>query len=313
LPLRRRARPDAETARAAADAQQASIQALASGGLPIRAEQRLTAPGAPYASDLSVAELAVGKRFGVTPLAQVMGSSVYHVGWQRQPGSSWLTQGGSQELSTLSEAWNEARRLAFDRLLREAALVGASTVVGLDIGVGAHDWMAGAVEYVVFGTAVRETEIADEPVLTNLSLQDYAKLRQAGYRPAGLFGSSGVFYVVSSWSQQNAQTGWGRWANQELPDFTRGIYEAREVVIGRTSAAARTTGAVGLVGVSLSHDVREVEIGGVGGRRTDLIVTTHALGTAIAAGVSPGAAAAPRIALDLQLSSSKDHLLGGAR
>jgi hypothetical protein len=56
-----------------------------------------------------------------------------------------------------------------------------------------------------------------------------------------------------------------------------------------------------------------VEIGGVGGRRTDLIVTMHALGTAIAAGVSPGAAAAPRIALDLQLSSSKDHLLGGAR
>src|SRR5436309_754792 len=76
-------------------------------------------------------------------------------------------------------------------------------------------------------------------VLTNLSVQDYWLLRRGGYRPAGLIGASGVFYVVSGWQQQQAQRGWGAWANQELSDFTQGVYDAREVTIGRLTRQAR--------------------------------------------------------------------------
>ncbi len=298
---------------AAADAERASVDALAGGGLPARAEERLSATGVPYTSDLSVAELAVGKRLGASPVAQVMGSSVYHVGWQRSPGNSWFTQAGSQELSVLSEAWNEARRLAFRRLELEAALVDAHAVVGLDLSIGGADWMGGAIEYLVFGTAIREADLVSGTVLTNLSMQDYAQLRSAGYRPAGLFGASAVFYVVSSWNQQNVQTGWGSWTNQELRDFTRGVYDAREVVIERLTAQARATDATGLVGVSLSHDIREVEIDRGGSARTDLIVTMHALGTGISAAAPAGMLPATRVALDLSRSPRRDHLLGGAR
>jgi uncharacterized protein YbjQ (UPF0145 family) len=278
----------------------------------LRAEERLSAKDSPYTSDLSVDELAVGERLGVTPVAQVMGSSVYHVGWQRSPGNTWFAQAGSQELSVLSEAWNEGRRLAFDRLRQEAALVGAHAVVGLDPSIGAREWMAGAIEYVVFGTAVREPGLASDTVLTNLSLQDYAQLRGAGYRPAGLFGASAVFYVVSSWSQQSIQTGWGSWANQELRDFTRGLYDAREVVIERVTAQARAARAAGLVGVTIDYDIREIEVDR-GGSRTDLIVTMHALGTGIAEADPAGALPPTRVAVDLGRSSGRDHILGGVR
>jgi uncharacterized protein YbjQ (UPF0145 family) len=313
VPLfRRGARPDAAAAEAAAQVQQASVDALAAGGLPVRAQERLSA-GLPYTSDLSVNELAVATRLGVTPVAQVMGSSVYHVGWQRSPGNRWFAQSGSQELSVLSQAWNEARRLAFARLEQEATLAGAQAVVGLDLSIGAHDWMAGAIEYLVFGTAVREPALVSDTVLTNLSMQDYVQLRAAGYRPAGLHGASGVFYVVSSWSQRNVQSGWGSWANQELREFTRGVYDAREVVIERMTAQARAAHADGLVGVTLAYDIREVEVGSGGSERTDLIVTMHALGTAIASADPAGTLPATQLSLDLSLSPSRDHILGGAR
>jgi uncharacterized protein YbjQ (UPF0145 family) len=216
-------------------------------------------------------------------------------------------------LTVLSEAWNEARRLAFGRLGREAELVGAHAVVGLQLRSGEHDWLAGAIELVAFGTAVNVSgDESATPVLTDLSLQEYWQLRRAGYRPAGLCGATGVFYVVSGWAQQRAQSGWGGWANQELGDFTQGLYDAREVTIGRITKQAQAGRAVGLVGVSLSYDVKEIEIDRGGGHRTDLMVTMHALGTAVAED-GPVREPPPRLAVDLSAHPGKEHLLGGMR
>jgi len=311
MPLFRRG--DGEAAKAAAAEQQASIEQLLRGGLPAKAEARLRdTAGGPFTTDLSVNEFALAVPTGVRPVTQVMGSSVYHVGWQRTPGG-WSWQAGSQELTVVSDAWNEARRLAFGRLAREAELAGAHAVVGLQLTTGSHDWVADAVEFLAFGTAVRvDGDEPDVPVLTDLSLQEYWQLRRAGYRPAGLHGSTGVFYVVSSWSQQRAQSGWGSWANQELRDFTQGLYDAREVTIGRVTQQARAARADGLVGVSLSYDIREVEIESGGGRRTDLMVTMHALGTAIVQH-EPIREAPPRLSVDLSAGGGNNHLLGGMR
>src|SRR5689334_22007292 len=102
---------------------QASVDSLVAGGLPLFAHERLKL-AAVFTGDLSVDDFALAQLQGVEPIAQVMGSSVYHVGWQRSPGSSWSAPTGTQELTTVSHAWNEARRLAFDRLRQEAALVG---------------------------------------------------------------------------------------------------------------------------------------------------------------------------------------------
>ena len=313
MPLFRRGSvtgPDAEATKAARLEQQASIDELVRGGLTTSAEKRLReAAGGPFTTDLSVNEYALARSAGVRPLAQVMGSSVYHVGWQRSP-AGWSSQAGSQELTVLSEAWNEARRLAFGRLGREAELVGAHAVVGMQLRTGEHDWLAGAIEYVAFGTAVQvDGDESATPVLTDLSLQEYWQLRRAGYRPAGLCGATGVFYVVSGWAQQRAQVGWGSWANQELADFTQGLYDAREVTIGRITRQAQAGSAVGVVGVSLSYEVKEIE---GGGRRTDLLVTMHALGTAVAED-KPVREPPPRLAVDLSVDRGKDHLLGGMR
>jgi uncharacterized protein YbjQ (UPF0145 family) len=291
---------------------QASLDSLVAGGLPLYAHGRLSLAKV-FTGDLSVGDFALARLGGVAPVAQVTGSSVYHVGWQRSPGSSWSAQAGTQELTTVSHAWNEARRLAFDRLRQEAVLAGGHAVVGLKVQIGAHDWLAGAIEYLLSGTAVRDPELGEgETVLTSLSFADYRQLRLAGYRPTGLHGSSGVFYVVSSWGQQMAQSGWGSWSNQELPEFTQGLYDAREVVLERVSQEAARGGAGGLIGVGINYGVREVETDRRGSSRTDLIVSMHVLGTAIVEHEPSAPGPQARVALDLGRERPANHILGGA-
>ncbi|MDX6476324.1 MAG: hypothetical protein QOH95_1835 [Gaiellaceae bacterium] len=319
MPFFRRASDEERTARDAAEAEQAaSLAALESGGLPLRAQQRLAEMSRNdlFTSDLSVNEFALAHSLGLRPLAQVMGSSIYHVGWQQTPGrwGGWQPGGISQELTTLSEAWNEARLRAFGRLEQEAAMLGAHAVVGVQLTTGRHDWAAGAIEYIAVGTAVRMdgSEPAERPVLTDLSAQDYWQLWQAGYRPLGVVGASSVYYIVSGWQQQRAQRGmFTSWANQELGDFTQGVYDVREATLGRVTAEARRQGAAGMVGVSIAHSVEEREVDAGGSQRTDLVVTMHVLGTSIADRDVTAPEIAPSLRIDLSANRSNPHLLGG--
>lgn len=314
--FRRSAGEDGEARDAALAEQAASLAALESGGLPLRAQERLAdlaARGGIFTSDLSVSEFALGHSIGLRPLAQVMGSSIYHVGWQQSPGTwgSWQMGGTSQELTVLSDAWNTARTRAFDRLAQEARLLGAHAVVGVRLTVGRHDWAAGAIEYVAVGTAVAVSgePPATDPVVTDLSGQEYWQLRDSGYEPLGVVGATSVFYIVSGWQQRRVQQGmYSSWANQELGDFTRGVYDARETALGRVTTQARQQGAAGMVGVSLAHSVEEREAN----QRTDLIVTVHVLGTSIG-GDGDAVDHAPSLILDLSADPHPEHVLGGNR
>lgn len=316
--LRRGSGDDREARQAAAAEQSSSLAALERGELPLRAQQRLgeigKTGGGPFSSDLSVGEFALVHAIGLRPLAQVMGSSIYHVGWQQRPGGFGPQVGGvSQELAVVSKAWNAARLRAFARLEQEATLVGADAVVGVQLTVGRHDWAAGAIEYVAVGTAVRTNaaERADHPVLTDLPGQDYWKLWRSGYRPLGVVGASTVYYVVASWSTQRTRAGfYAGLANQELEDFTRGVYEARETAVARMTAEARKLGAAGVVGVSMAHRIEEREAS-AGSGRTDLVVTFHVLGTAIAERGGDGRALEVSPRLDLSRDTLRPHLLGG--
>ena len=109
MPLFRRGNDDDREAQQAAEAEQAaSLEALERGELPLRAQQRLGEigkTGGIFTSDLSVGEFALAHAIGLRPLAQVMGSSIYHVGWQQQPGAWGMQMGAiSQELTVVSEA-----------------------------------------------------------------------------------------------------------------------------------------------------------------------------------------------------------------
>lgn len=322
MPLFRRGGGDDRETRAAAAAEQsASLEALARGELPLRAQQRLgeigKTSGALFTSDLSVDEFALVRAVGLRPVAQVMGSSVYHVGFQQLAGGFGLQVGGiSQELTVVSQAWNTARLRAFARLEQEAALVGADAVVGVRLTIGSHDWAAGAIEYVAVGTAVRldAGERAERPALTDLSGQDFCKLWRAGYRPVDVVGATTVHYIVPGWATQQAQAGfYASWANQELKDFTRGIYDARETALGRMSAEARKHGAAGVVGVSIVHRIEQREAGAGSGNRGALVITFHVLGTAIAERTSDGGELDVSTRLDLSRDTPRQHLLGGNR
>lgn len=264
---------------------EADVRRVEAGGIPLAAEQRLRELGAgqtAFTSELSVGAFALTRLDGVRPVCQVMGSSVYKVGWQSYPWTNWSSNSIATELRQLTEAWNDARARALARLEQEAALAGCHAVVGVTFDSKRHDFLSDEIEVVVHGTAVHLPEGSDRVLLSDLSLPDYTLLRRAGYAPVGVVAASSVWYIVPSWQTQRLTTGWQRFQpNQELPDFTQGLYYAREMAIGRATSDAQALGAHGMVGVSVDEHVGHREVEQNNRERVDLIVTFHVLGTAI--------------------------------
>jgi uncharacterized protein YbjQ (UPF0145 family) len=264
------------------------VARIEAGGIPFAAEQRLrelAAGSGGFTSGLSVADFALTRLQTIRPICQVMGTSVYKVGWQSYPWSSgWGSGARLMELEQLTHAWNDARARALARLAQEAEAAGCHAVVDVTFENRRHAFLNDEIEVVVNGTAVHLPEGGSErPILTDLSMPDYVLLRNAGYEPAGVVASTSVFYIVPSRQTRRLTTGWQRLQpNQELTDFTQGVYEARENALARASAQATRLGAGGLIGMAIEHhiEVREVERNDV--KREDLIVTFHVLGTAIA-------------------------------
>ncbi|MBV9281798.1 MAG: heavy metal-binding domain-containing protein [Chloroflexi bacterium] len=263
--------------------QQASLTALQRGGIPIQAQRRLDdlrqRESSFFTSDLTVNEFLLARQSGLQPLTQVMGSSIYHVGWQRFP-----VYYGSQELEVISGAYNHARALALGRMTEEAERVGAHAVVGVHVTRAAYDWAEDLIEFNTVGTAVRLPggSPSGRPGLTNLSGQDFWKLHQAGYWPLGVVAASTVFYVVASWQTQRANSWWGSRQNQELGDFTQGLYVARHLAMRHVRSQAEDLQAKGIVGMEIEQAEREYEVNlGNDQERTDMIFTFHAIGTAI--------------------------------
>src|SRR5690349_2806954 len=268
-------------------ARAADVARVEAGGIPLAAEQRVRelAGGATgFTSGLSIADFALSHRERVRPICQVMGSSVYKVAWRNsQFSASWTAGEGLRELRQLSDAWNHARSLALGRLAEEARLAGCHAVVDVTFQMKRHEFLAGEIEVAVTGTAVHLPEGGDAPVLTDLSLPDYTLLRRGGHRPVGIVARTSVFYIVPGAATRQATSGWQRFQpNQELVDFTQGVYAAREQALEHAQAQAAELGAGGLVGVTIEHDIEVREIEKPGRNREDLIVTFHILGTAIA-------------------------------
>jgi uncharacterized protein YbjQ (UPF0145 family) len=209
-----------------------------------------------------------------------MGSSIYHVGWQP------TYYNVPTEVRVLSDAYNESRRLALGRLLEEARTCGADAVLGLRIDQGAHDWAPGAIEFIALGTAVRlppaMREDGARTVLSDLDGQEFVQLCQAGVRPVGIAAHTSVHYVPATGQTQMAQGGWGSsWANQELVDFSQGVYEAREKAMGFVTAQVIELGGDGVVGVELREHSRTHEVRRGLTDSRDLEVTFHAIGTVV--------------------------------
>lgn len=287
LPLfgkRRPAPPSDEERQAAA----VDLERIRGGGIPLGAEQRLkrvaTASSPFFTSDLSAKEYAVAQASGLTPIAQVMGSSVVQHGWQNYGWSAY--GGGISEMPSFAAPWNLSRQRAFDRLQQEARFAGADAVIGIEMTANSVVTDPGNVEYVVFGTAVRETTLAardgSSVRLCALSGQDVDKLRRIGAETVAVIGHTSVVAVaLSPWANQMMGSWWG---NQEMTEVTEGVYAARHLAMDEVSRQAAQAGANEMVIATLTHDIHHHEYDTYGARQNIFIVSMHVLGTAIRLG-----------------------------
>src|SRR5438552_5049165 len=105
-----------------------------------------------FTSDLSVDEFLLVKAAGFQPLGFVVGSSIYHIGYQQ---ASWKQ---SQEMNVLTQAMYSARELAMTRMEEEADQLGADGIVGVRLDIGRYEWGENLAEFIAIGTAVRHRE-----------------------------------------------------------------------------------------------------------------------------------------------------------
>jgi uncharacterized protein YbjQ (UPF0145 family) len=281
MPLFGRKREASPEEDQAAEDRDRSLALIEAGDIPLQAQRRLDELRAQekpvFSSDLSVSEFLLGREAGLRPVSQVMGSSIYHVGFKFS--GAWTSTG---ELPIPTEALNQCRWRALRRLQLEAERVGAHAVVGVHIVERDLDWSSDVIECSSLGTAVRvDSAPADSlPALTNLSGQDFWKLYQAGYWPAGVCSGASVVLSYAPWRGM-ALGGFGSsWYNQELEVFTAGQYEARRRALGRIHQQAQSLRAEGLVGVQISQK-QEMEAAENSRIPSSMTFVLSAIGTAV--------------------------------
>ena len=201
-----------------------------------------------FTSDLSVNEFLLVKQSGFEPLGLVLGSSIYHIGFQQ---AMWNQ---NQEMGVLTQAMYHARELAMTRMEEEADQLGADGVVGVRLDIGRYDWGADLAEFIAVGTAVKhaagELHRAPNgrPFTSDMSGQDFATLLRAGYRPTGLVMGNCVYHVARQGMLASLKQV-GR--NVEMPNFTQALYEARELAMERLQNEADELQSEGIVGARI--------------------------------------------------------------
>jgi uncharacterized protein YbjQ (UPF0145 family) len=205
-----------------------------------------------FTSDLSVNEFVLIQEAGFEPLGLVMGSSIYHIGYQPQ---QWNQ---STELSVLTQAMYTAREYAMARMEAEADALGADGVVGVRLEYKSYSWGDELLEFLAVGTAVRAKAGGGQyrtpggkPFTSDLSGQDFWALRRAGFQPVSFVLGVCVYHVAHQSFRQAWKT-MGR--NSEMPNFTQATYDAREIAMSRMQAEAERDGAAGVVGVRVSEN-----------------------------------------------------------
>jgi uncharacterized protein YbjQ (UPF0145 family) len=207
-------------------------------------------PAGVFTSDLSVSEYVLLGEAGFEPLGFVVGSSIYHVGLQV---GRWSQ---NQELQVLTQAMYSARELAMSRMRAEADHLGADGIVGVQLKMQMYAWGQEVLEFVATGTAVKAEagtgahRAPDGRAFTSdLSAQDFFRLLAAGAVPVAFVLGTCVYHIAHQSAMQALRQA-GR--NQEMLQFTQGIYEARELALARMQSEATAAKSSGIVGVTVA-------------------------------------------------------------
>ena len=206
-------------------------------------------PSGVFTSDLSVSEYVLLGEAGFEPLGFVVGSSIYHVGLQA---GRWNQ---NQELQLLTQAMYNARELAMARMRAEADHLHADGIVGVQLRMQMYAWGQSCLEFIATGTAVRHLtgqgahRAPDGRAFTSdLSAQDFFRLLAAGAVPVSFVLGTCVYHIAHQGVLQSLrQAG----QNQEMLQFTQGVYDARELALNRMQAEAAQARSSGIVGVSV--------------------------------------------------------------
>jgi uncharacterized protein YbjQ (UPF0145 family) len=281
---------------------QASIRELEAGRLPMRAQQRLamiTADQA-FTSDLTVSEHHAIRSVGFSPVGQVLGACVYHLGYRNWDcgyggyGGGWGYGSSSHvaEATGLTHALVAARGLALRRMHEECTALGGDGVVAVQLQIA--PFLAGGFEFWAIGTAVRaDGEVRPRTAfLSDLTGQDFAKLISAGYVPTGLVMGIAAMVRHDDWRTQNQTTRW--YGNREVDGYTELTHTARSVARDRLAANAAQLGADGVV--IRTNDLRIGEWScnrGPGDDNRDHVAEALYIGTSIARFASSAGHAPP--------------------
>src|SRR3989442_5676975 len=126
-----------------------------------------------FTSDLSVNEFLLVREAGFDPVGLVVGSSIYHIGYQR---ANWNQ---NQEMNVLTQAMYHARELAMTRMEEEADTLGSDGIVGVRLEVTRYEWGEGLAEFMAVGTAIKHKAGGNyrtpdnRPFTSDLSGQDF--------------------------------------------------------------------------------------------------------------------------------------------
>jgi uncharacterized protein YbjQ (UPF0145 family) len=238
------------------------MTALARGGLPIQATERLKeiggaeAEGVLFTSNLDPDEAALLRREGFRVRGLVSGSAMYHVG------QAYASSQGDCEVSVLSDAYNTATDLAVSRMRQELRLIGAHGVVGVRLELVRHEWADKTVEVQILGTAVEGPgKPPADPWMCDLSGQEWWALHRAGYEPATLVWGHCTWFILTTqqdeWVVQS-------WSNQELTHWSDALSTARHRALAHLIGQARQHRATGIAGVKFERRLDEVRLTGPG-------------------------------------------------
>jgi uncharacterized protein YbjQ (UPF0145 family) len=285
---------------------QAQLDALTRGEIMPDALKRLKEGIA--TTDFSTAEFLLARDRGCESLGVVMGSAFYSARFGALYTRSWNQRSG--ELTDLSHALYEARRLALMRLRQEASALGAHGVIGVRLQFKTHDWSTHHIEFTAIGTAVRIAGFPDvaQPFTCDLSAQEFWQLYQAGYLPKELVLGVCAFYVACDYDTARIVRGgvWGQGGrNQEITQYAQGFNHTRRLAVERLDEDIRRAGGEGAVGMEIDYDFEEREYERNKVEYIDLVITFTAIGTAIVRYKAPPHHDAIRPLLCYDLASGK--------
>ncbi len=270
----------------------ASRAIVDAGGIPLRAQRRIhemnTSGHAVWTSTLSPSELVVASQTGIESISQVMGSSVYHVGFSGMT-RTWT----SGELTGLTHAYADARSRALSRMQQEATMMRAHAVVDVRFEGRGYDWASDLIEFTAIGTAVRlrGQPPPQQAVLTLLKTDELWKLHHAGYWPVAI--AIGNCFWFDPHCDCTSETSI---FSGELPMHTIASQTTRDLAVHRFREFAGHFGAHGVVGVQVERKAHDHEHEGHTRFQIELVM----MGTAVVRRHDAGEPPRPKLIVDLR-------------